>query len=161
MCPLLLVSVSGESFPDQMAPSCGRPGSCRVLWLLTEPWEINEPTIDCSLAIQRSGLHSGKCPLSTRLQSVWQFKKSLLIVDDMKVIDVGSHFWAALLGDAISWRDLIISLLMVKNQDNFSLETDSVIYLPKPHHLFTFKIRIHHWLLVISGHKMRNKSSAH
>lgn len=42
--------------------------------------------------------------LSSRLQSVWQFKQSLLIVDDMKVIDVGSYFWAALLGDAVSWK---------------------------------------------------------
>lgn len=48
---------------------------------------------------------SRSCPLGPRLQSVWQFKQSLLIVDDMKVIDVGSHLGAALLVDAISWRE--------------------------------------------------------
>lgn len=31
-----------------------------------------------------------------------QFEQSLLIVDDVKVIDVGSHLGAALLGDAVS-----------------------------------------------------------
>lgn len=76
-------------------------GSLR--WLPTKSWEIDETVIDRSLAIRHRC--SKSCPLGTRLQSVWQFEQSLLIVDDMKVIDVGPHLWAALLGDAVSWRE--------------------------------------------------------
>lgn len=43
-------------------------------------------------------------PLSTRLQPVRQFKQGLLIVNNVKVIDVSTRLWAALLDDAISWR---------------------------------------------------------
>lgn len=43
--------------------------------------------------------------LSTGLQPVWQFKQSLLIVDDVKVVDVCSHLWAAFLCDSISWKN--------------------------------------------------------
>lgn len=44
MCPLQLVSVSGESFPDRTAPSCGHPGSRSVIWLhraLRDKWANN------------------------------------------------------------------------------------------------------------------------
>lgn len=44
----------------------------------------------------------GETVLSSGLQPVRQFKQSLLIVDDMKVINVGSDVRAALLSDAVS-----------------------------------------------------------
>lgn len=70
-----------------------RPGSCSVplTWVLRDRWDSD-------------GLFRGSCPLSTRLQPVWQFEQSLLIVDDMKVINISSHFRAALLCDAIAWK---------------------------------------------------------
>lgn len=43
-------------------------------------------------------------PLSTRFQPVRQFKQGLLIVNHVKVIDVSTRLWAALLDDAITWR---------------------------------------------------------
>lgn len=67
----------------------------KVGWWQIVPWQSAVRLTQCGKT----------CPLSTRLQSVWELKQSLLIVDHMKIIDVGSHLWAALLADAVSWRE--------------------------------------------------------
>ncbi len=74
-------------------------------WVLRDRWDserlfLGGPTVWLTQWEVQQELLS----LGTRLQSVRQFKQSLLIVDDVKVINVGLHVRAALLADAVSWR---------------------------------------------------------
>lgn len=49
-----------------------------------------------------SGFRIYRVVLCPGLKSVWELKQSLLIVDDVQVIDVRSHFHAVLLGQHVS-----------------------------------------------------------
>lgn len=88
-----------------------------VMELLTfvrlSPFTANR-ALSCGVQVLRDGWDwkllpwltecSKVSPLSTRFQPVRQFKQGLLIVNNVKVIDVSARLWAALLDDAISCR---------------------------------------------------------
>lgn len=131
MCPPLLIpSLVRVFLIEWLPPVVGQDRAAS-----SESWEIAETAIGCSLAIRRSGWHTGKRtksrPLSPGLQSVWQLKQSLLIVDDMKVINVRSHFWAALLGDAVSWWGRKSFTSKLRQQHPGQLKAKSYFYVKK------------------------------
>lgn len=109
LCPHCNCSVSAKQNYSGLLWSNKQLSICPLLPLTVFcPGASSEPCPERWMGLKASSVADRACgelcPLSSRFQPVWQLKQSLLIVNNMQVIDVSARLRAALLGDVVSWK---------------------------------------------------------